>query len=261
MAIIENTTDYAVGDQLTVASLNALTEAAKLVKSTGAVASTGNTTDETTLDVNSSGELIVKSLGVGTAQLAADAVTGDKIADNTLDSEHYAADSIDNEHLANNAVDSDELAAGSVDFAHFSNDVVSAATVHSDLGAGSIPEDADKVLTYDDSAGDHVSMTLAQLGRHAMFPKAYGTIDMDAGTKADDYNVSTIGGTATDRTVTLSVTMGASYVVTLSIKAASGAWTAASYQINSTTQFTISKSVQGGDPFVSFAVFGAQANL
>ena len=55
---------------------------------------------------------------VKTAGIAADAVTGAKVADDQIDSEHYIAASIDNEHLANNAVDSDELAAGSVDIAH-----------------------------------------------------------------------------------------------------------------------------------------------
>jgi len=55
----------------------------------------------------------VKTLGI-----AADAVTGAKVADDQIDSEHYVAASIDNEHLADNAVDSAELAAGSVDIAH-----------------------------------------------------------------------------------------------------------------------------------------------
>jgi len=59
---------------------------------------------------------------VGAGDLAADAVTGAKIADDVVDSEHYAAASIDNEHLADNAVDSDELASGAVDGAHLSAD-------------------------------------------------------------------------------------------------------------------------------------------
>ena len=77
---------------------------------------------------------------VKTAGIAADAVTGAKIADDQINSEHYvdgsidnahvaddqinsehyAAASIDNEHLADDAVDSDELAAGAVDIAHLS---------------------------------------------------------------------------------------------------------------------------------------------
>jgi hypothetical protein len=48
---------------------------------------------------------------VGTAGIDADAVTGAKIADDTLNSEHYIAASIDNEHLADDAVGIAELSA------------------------------------------------------------------------------------------------------------------------------------------------------
>jgi len=52
------------------------------------------------------------------AGLTADLIDETKLADNSIDSEHYNDGSIDNAHLADNAVDSDELAAGSVDIAH-----------------------------------------------------------------------------------------------------------------------------------------------
>ena len=54
----------------------------------------------------------VKTLGI-----AADAVTGAKVADDQIDSEHYIAASIDHEHLANDAVDADILADNSVGLA------------------------------------------------------------------------------------------------------------------------------------------------
>lgn len=57
-------------------------------------------------------------LEVDTEQLAADCVTGAKIADDQIDSEHYVAASIDNEHLADDAVDSDQYVDGSVDPEH-----------------------------------------------------------------------------------------------------------------------------------------------
>ena len=47
---------------------------------------------------------------VDTTQLAADAVTGAKIADDAIDSEHYAAGSIDTAHIADDAVTADKLA-------------------------------------------------------------------------------------------------------------------------------------------------------
>ena len=49
-----------------------------------------------------------------TGNIAADAVTGAKIADDTIDSEHYIAASIDNEHLADDAVGAAELASDAV---------------------------------------------------------------------------------------------------------------------------------------------------
>ena len=49
---------------------------------------------------------------VKTAGIAADAVTGAKVADDQIDSEHYIAASIDNEHLADNAVGLAEMAHG-----------------------------------------------------------------------------------------------------------------------------------------------------
>ena len=62
--------------------------------------------------------------------LAADIVDGSKIADDSLDSEHYAAGSIDHEHLANDVIDGDNIqddvinsehiAAGAVDLEHMS---------------------------------------------------------------------------------------------------------------------------------------------
>jgi hypothetical protein len=103
---------------------------------TGAVTGSGTIT-------NLGSVSIATTSGVGnviTADIADDAVTAAKIADNAIDSnhyidgsidnehiaddainsEHYAAASIDNEHLADDAVDSDEIAAGAIDLVHMS---------------------------------------------------------------------------------------------------------------------------------------------
>jgi len=66
---------------------------------------------------------------ITTAKLGADAVTGAKIADNAIDSEHYVDGSIDREHLAadivngtkiaDDSVDSEHIAAGAIDSEHF----------------------------------------------------------------------------------------------------------------------------------------------
>ena len=78
---------------------------------------------------------------IDTAHIAADAVTGAKIADDAINSEHYtdgsvdtahiadlnvttakiAADAITNAKIADDAIDSEHYAAASVDFAHIQN--------------------------------------------------------------------------------------------------------------------------------------------
>jgi hypothetical protein len=74
---------------------------------------------------------------IDTAHLAADAVTGAKIADDAIDSEHYADGSIDNAHIADDAIDSEHYAAGSIDTAHIADNQVTAAKL-ADIARGSI---------------------------------------------------------------------------------------------------------------------------
>jgi len=57
----------------------------------------------------SSGAVTIKDGGVVTAELAADAVTGDKIADDAINSEHYTDGSIDTAHIADNQITHDKL--------------------------------------------------------------------------------------------------------------------------------------------------------
>ena len=69
--------------------------------------------------------------------IAADAITGAKIADNAVDSEHYTDGSIDTAHIADsqvtvgkmaaNSVDSDQYVDGSIDTAHIADDQVTLA--------------------------------------------------------------------------------------------------------------------------------------
>ena len=61
---------------------------------------------------------------VSTADLAADAVDGTKIADNAIDSEHYTDGSIDNAHIADDAINSEHYADGSIDNAHIADDAI-----------------------------------------------------------------------------------------------------------------------------------------
>ena len=65
-------------------------------------------------EVNSLG---VKDAEVKTADLAADAVDGTKIADDSINSEHYVDASIDHAHLSDDCVDGDNIADNSVGLA------------------------------------------------------------------------------------------------------------------------------------------------
>ena len=91
-------------------------------------------------EVNSLG---IKDLEVKTGDIAADAVTGAKIADDQINSEHYVAASIDHEHLANDCVDGDNIADDSIGAEHIADNAVGlAAMAHGTDG---------KVFTYDAS--------------------------------------------------------------------------------------------------------------
>lgn len=91
------------------------------------------TADEVTLTL-SSNEFSIKNGGVDTAQLAADAVDGSKIANDSIDSEHYVDGSIDTVHIAADAIvssliadeqiDSEHYVDGSIDGVHIANDAI-----------------------------------------------------------------------------------------------------------------------------------------
>ena len=95
----------------------------------------------------SSGTITIKDGGIVTAELAADAVTGAKIADDAIDSEHYTDGSIDTAHLAadavtgakiaDDAINSEHYTDGSIDTAHIADNNVTAAKLF-DLARGSI---------------------------------------------------------------------------------------------------------------------------
>ena len=112
--------------------------------------------DDSTIEISSDAAR-VKASGITTSHLAADAVTGAKIADDAIDSEHYTNASIDHAHLANDCVDGDNIANdsidsehyvdGSIDHAHLANDCIDGDNIQNDVinsehyAAGSIDEE------------------------------------------------------------------------------------------------------------------------
>ena len=77
--------------------------------------------------VGTIGTGVWQGTAIASAYIAADAITGAKIADNAIDSEHYTDGSIDNAHIADDAIDSEHYAAGSIDTAHIADDQVTLA--------------------------------------------------------------------------------------------------------------------------------------
>ena len=67
--------------------------------------------DDSSIELDSDA-VRVKALGIATTMLAADAVTGAKIADNAVDSEHIALGALDQEHYATGSVENSHLAGG-----------------------------------------------------------------------------------------------------------------------------------------------------
>lgn len=88
------------------------------------------------VDINTAGQINIAAGGVDTTELATGAVTGAKIADDSIDSNHYVDGSIDTAHIADaqitlakmaaDSVDSDQYVDGSIDTAHIADNQVTA---------------------------------------------------------------------------------------------------------------------------------------
>jgi hypothetical protein len=102
--------------------------------------------------IASSGAITIANNAVETAMINADAVTGAKIADDAINSEHYTDGSIDTAHIADlqvttakiaadaitgakiadNAINSEHYTDGSIDTAHIANDQITNALMADD---------------------------------------------------------------------------------------------------------------------------------
>ena len=125
----------------------------------------------TSFDVNS-GNVSVKSGSIDTDALAADAVTGTKIADNAIDSEHYTDGSIDAEHLASDSVTTVKILNANV-----TTDKIANANVTTDKIANSN-------VTTDKLAADAVTGT--KIADNAIDSEHYTDASIDTAHIADD---------------------------------------------------------------------------
>ena len=103
--------------------------------------------DDSTIEISSDAAR-VKASGITTSHLAADAVTGAKIADDAIDSEHYTNASIDHAHLSNDCIDGDNIQNDVINSEHYA-----AASIDEEhLNATNSPSD-NQILSYDSSSG------------------------------------------------------------------------------------------------------------
>ena len=124
-----------------------------------------------------------------------DTVTGAKIVDNAIDSEHYTDGSIDTAHLAadvvtgakiaDDAIDSEHYTDGSIDAAHIASNAVTTAKINADAVTGAkIADDALDSEHYTDGSIDtaHIAdnqITLAKLAGIARGKIIYGNASGD----------------------------------------------------------------------------------
>ena len=154
----------------------------------------------------------VAAIGSGvivTADIAADAITNAKIADNAIDSEHYTDGSIDTVHLAadavtgakiaDDAIDSEHYAAGSIDTAHIADDQITLAKMASGTDGNVISYDASGNPVAIATGNDGQVLTSTGAGSPPAFEDAAGGGLMFIGTVVAS-NSSTITVTGLDAT-------------------------------------------------------------
>jgi len=151
----------------------------------------GAQADGSTIEL-SSNTLSIKAGGVATASLAADAVTGAKIADNAINSEHYTDGSIDSVHLAadvvtgakiaDNAIDSEHYTDGSIDAAHLASSAVSTAKIAADAVTNAkIADDAVDTENIADDAITNALIATDAVNTDSILEDAVTTSEIAAG--------------------------------------------------------------------------------
>lgn len=110
MAILSKGNTYSSGDSVTSTNLNALVDSATFVSGSN------QTTDNSTLEVHSSGYLQIKDGGITNAKLAAGAVNASSIGSGTITDTQLADNAVISAKLADNAVTSAKISDSDAQF-------------------------------------------------------------------------------------------------------------------------------------------------
>ena len=90
-----------------------------------------------------------------------DTVTGAKIVDNAIDSEHYTDGSIDHVHLANDAVDGDNIADDAINSEHYADGSIDKAHIaDNQVTLGKMAGLARGKIIYGDASGDPAALAV-----------------------------------------------------------------------------------------------------
>ena len=122
--------------------------------------------------VGTIGTGVWQGTAIASTYIAADAITGAKIADDAIDSEHYTDGSIDNAHIADDAIDSEHYADGSIDTAHIANDAITLAKMAAGTDGNIISYDANGDPVAIATGNDGQVLTSAGAGAPPVFEDA-----------------------------------------------------------------------------------------
>ena len=136
---------------------------------------------------------------VATGMIAGDAVNGDKIADNAINSEHYtdgsidrvhlaadivdgtkiADDSVDSEHLVSDSIDTEHYAAGSIDATALGSNAVTRVKIIADAVDGTkIADDSINSEHYVDGSIDNAHLANNSVSLAKMADDSVGTAEL-----------------------------------------------------------------------------------
>ena len=186
---------------------------------------------------------------IDTAHLANDAITGAKIADDAIDSEHLVDGSVDNAHLADDAVGADELAADAVVNASVASGAAIAGTkIAPDFGSQAIATTGS--ITGGTLVGTHGrAPTNTQGGTYTLVAgdagkvvKAAGNVTLDQNVFADGDILIIYNSTAGD----ITLIQGTSVTLRLAGDSATGTRTIAQKGVCTVLNVAANEAIAGG---------------